>query len=1792
MNLTITSLTDYEIGDLIHESDRTVVYRGMSKVDGQPVAIKLMRNQFPSFHELVQFRNQYTVARNLCLEGIVKPLALQHYQNGYALIMPDFGGISLGEYYQGSSPSTKDISQFLDIAIQIAEIVYQLHRNRIIHKDIKPANILINPQTKQVKIIDFSISTLLPRETQTIQNYSVLEGTLAYISPEQTGRMNRAIDYRSDFYSLGVTLFEMLNGRLPFETTDPMELVHCHITKTPPTQDSQLPRVLVDIVLKLMAKNAEDRYQSALGLKSDLEKCRTEWQFKGKIGYFELGSKDISDRFLIPEKLYGREAEVQQLLEAFERVASGQSELMLVAGFSGIGKTVVVNEVHKPIVRQRGYFIKGKFDQFNRNIPFSALVQSLRDLMGQLLSESDAQLQQWKSQILDAVGENGQVIVDVIPELEKIIGKQPAVAELSGSAAQNRFNLLFGKFIQVFTTKEHPLVIFLDDLQWADSASLNLMKLLMGGVSNSYLLMIGAYRDNEVFPAHPLMLTLDEMGKAEATINTITLAPLSERNINHLVADTLSCDGEVAKPLTELVYQKTKGNPFFTTQFLLGLYGDELISFNREVGYWECDITKVRQKALTDDVVKFMAQRLQKLPRETQDVLKLAAYIGNQFDLETLAVVSEQSQIEVASSLWLALQEGLVLPKSEIYKFFQGEDLKVKNEIENLENLTVGYRFLHDRVQQAAYTLIPEEIRGVKHLHIGRSLLGGLSPEKVREQVLDIVRHFNVEPSLLTTPEEKMQVVQLNQMAGEKAKRSTAYSGVIDYFNRGMALLGNDPWQQQRELAFYFSENIAEAAFLSGDFAMARAIVSSIKQEAENFLEEIKAWEIEIQIAQARGEQLQCLKIALSVLQQLGVELPEYPTEEDIQQGLRDTDTALNGTEVADIAKLPPMENREIKAATEILASMISPAFQVRILLFQMVAIRQLQLTLQWGLTTQTPVACVLYGMFLAGAWLDVERGYQFGRLAIDLLEQPGMESVKSTTRHLFHNHLQSIKDPARASLQPALKGGLAGIETGEYQYSGNSILVQFLTSYFAGVELDVLEQDLGIYRELLKQTKQEITLEYYSILQQTVANLRSSNASIDLMGEFYNEQESVPELYEKEDNTGLASFFGYKLSLCCLFQEVLRGVEVAEEAEKFIANLGGTICPPAFHFYNCLLRLKATELPKGQNQEIIGESFQNSLELLGKFATSAPVNYEHKLQLIEAERYRLLGQNMEAIDLYDRSIAGAKENEYIQEEALANELAAKFYLDCGKEKIACVYMQEAYYCYARWGAKAKTGDLEKRYPYLLTPIIESQKISSLSSATLTHLTQGTISRTATGAREILDLATLMKASRTLSEDISLEGAVANLMQVVRENAGAETVALMLFTDQVLMLTAIVTNQETLTCYPVPVATSHAIPLSIVNQVKRNQKSLVLDNAINNNAYAGDAYIQKHQPKSVLCLPLIDRGNMIGILYLENNQLAGAFTSERVEVLSLLCSQAAISLENARLYQESQNYAQKLEQTQLQLVQSEKMASIGQLVSGVAHEINNPIGFISGNLGCATKYIQNLIDLLQLYQEGFDWNSETTQDKIEEIELDYLIEDLPEMLRSMRQGTNRITEISKSMRTFSRSDTIAKVPFNIHQGIDSTLLILRHRLKANELRPEIKVVKNYGNLPEINCYPGQLNQVFMNLIANAIDALEESNSGKNFDEIKAAPNQITITTEIEDEKQQAIIRIRDNGLGINEEMKNKIFEHLFTTKVVGKGTGLGLSISRQIVEEKHGGKITCTSELGIGTEFVIALAQK
>ncbi|MEH2126365.1 AAA family ATPase [Nostoc sp.] len=1976
---TRVNIPGYKVNEELYNGSRTIVYRGYRETDSLPVVIKLLKNPYPSFSELLSFRNQYTIAKNLNSPLIVQTYSLEPHQNGYALVMEDFGGISLKEWRMGGS--VEFLIEFLEIAIALCNTLDILYRERIIHKDIKPANVLINPETKQVKLIDFSIASLLPRETQTLINPNVLEGTLGYISPEQTGRMNRGIDYRTDLYSLGVTFYELLTGELPFHSNDAMELVHCHLAKLPPSlqevksqkskvKSEEIPQVLSDIVMKLMAKNAEDRYQSALGLKFDLETCLSKLQETGEIKHFPIAQRDLCDRFIIPDKLYGRETEVETLLQAFERVSTGATEMMLVAGFSGIGKTVVVNEVHKPIVKKRGYFIKGKYDQFQRNIPFSAFVQAFRDLMGQLLTESDAQIQQFKTNILAAVGDNGQVIIEVIPELERIIGKQPPATELSGNAAQNRFNLLFQKFTQVFTSEKHPLVMFLDDLQWADSASLMLIQLLMA--DTKHLFLIGAYRDNEVNSAHPLMLTLNDIQKTAATINTITLAPLSQLQVNQLVADTLKCTKDSALPVSQLVFQKTQGNPFFAIQFLKALHQDGLIEFNYppfshascynggdthnalaplskggSEGGWQCDITKINQQAVTDDVVKFMVFQLQKLPQSTQNVLQLAACIGNQFDLATLAIVWESSEIETAASLWKALQEGLILPISDVYKFYQGENHdRLALSTGNTNKQLAKYRFLHDRVQQAAYSLIPDNQKQATHLKIGQLLLQNSSQIEQEEKLFDIVGHLNLGQELIAQSNEREALARLNLAAAGKAKNSTAYAAARAYLQTGIELLTVNCWQDQYELTLSLYVAAAEAAYLNADFDGMEQIAVKVLQSAQTILDKVKIYEIQIAAQTAQSRLLEAIAVGRDALKQLGVELPIEPNNAEIGKALQVLANQLAGKRIEELADLPMMADPQAQAAMQLLGMLFAPVFQGMPGLLPLISCTMVTLSLQFGNTPASTVGYGLHGMVLCAFLGEVEGGYGFGQLALNLLDRFNVREFKSIISMLFGGFIQHHQEALSATI-PLLKAGFtSGMETGDFLHAGYNVCCYSYAVFWSGSELSNLELDIASYNAALTQAKQHSAQTYVSIMRQAAQNFRETQIQPDcLSGTIYDETVMIPKHRQANELTVMAELYIYKLLLAYSFGDYKAAIAYIEEGEKYLLAVSGLIFVPISHFYAALTHLALFSTQPEIELSVILAQVEIHQTTLYRCAQNAPTNHLHKWHLVEAEKQRVLGKKAEALENYDRAITLAKANGYIQEEALSNELVAKFYFDWGKERVAQAYMQEAYYCYARWGAKAKIEDLEKRYPQLLQSILQQQRINFNTLETISFRGTSSSTRTSTtGSTSIshaLDFTSVLKAAQAISSSLELDQLIASLTQIILENSGAKKAVLILPQDedtavrgepllkkvsgdnwQVRAITFINHDQIQTILEPQSLANCQDIPVKIINYVKNTQQTVVIDNCKTDTIGLIGEYMQRTQPQSVLCTPILNQGRLVGILYLENQLTQGVFTSDRLSLVNFLCTQAAISLENAQLYNHlqerekflssiyegvgclicvidvrdngkfeytgwskscelavgipasevlgktpqdlhgdegavvSQNHLrcfqtgipityeecltfnhqktwwlttlsplkdetgkvyrivvttinisdrkqaesavteksqalgtalEDLQQAQLQIVQSEKMSALGNLVAGVAHEMNNPLGFIAASLKQAKPTIADVVQHLKLYQETLPNPGAEIIDHAEEIDLDYSLEDLPKAIDSMVMACDRLKNISTSLRTFSRADKDYKVLFKIHEGIESTILILKHRLKANEQRPAIEVITDYGNLPQVECFPGQLNQVFMNILANAIDALDESNTGRNFAEIQENPNKIKIQTSLQDN--QVKITIADNANGMNEAVKQKIFDHLFTTKSVGKGTGLGLAIARQIVVEKHGGSIHCNSSPGKGTEFAIAI---
>ncbi|MDJ0556295.1 MAG: AAA family ATPase [Microcoleaceae cyanobacterium MO_207.B10] len=1824
-------IPNYQITENIYAGSRTIVYRAVRIVDQLPVVIKLLKNPYPSFNELVQFRNQYTIAKNINSPLIIKTYSLEPYKNGYALVMEDFGGISLQEW-RIKTANKLSLIDFLKVAIMISNALEILYQERIIHKDINPRNILINLPTKTVKLIDFSIASLLPRETETLMNPNVLEGTLAYISPEQTGRMNRGIDYRTDFYSLGVTFYELLAGELPFQSHDLIDLVHCHIAKMPTALKKwkEIPAVISDIVMKLMAKNAEDRYQSASGLKSDLEQCLTQLQQIGKIEYFELGKRDIADRFIIPEKLYGRETEVEILLNAFERVSNppqtplskgkippqspltkgGNSEIMLVAGFSGIGKTAVINEVHKPIVKQRGYFIKGKYDQFQRNIPFSAFVQAFRDLIGKLLSVSDAELQTWKTKILTVLGENGQVLIDVIPELENIIGKQPPAIELSGTAAQNRFNLLFQKFVQVFTRKEHPLVIFLDDLQWADSASLKLVKLLMQ--DTEYLLLLGAYRDNEVSPVHPLILTINELLKTDAKVNTITLPSLTEFDLNQLVADTLHCELSLAQPLTKLVYQKTQGNPFFATQFLKVLNDEKLISFNRQIQHWQCDIAQVKSLAITDDVVEFMALQLHKLPTETQEVLKLAACIGANFDLNMLGIVSEKSPQKTATDLWIALQEGLVIPTTKGYKFFTQSDSE--EVLKASANPT--YRFLHDRVQQAAYTLIPDEEKQSTHLQIGKLLQQNLSEIEKEEKQFDIVGHFNLGIELITEPQEREALAKINLAASQKARNSTAYVAARNFVQTGINLLPTDCWQSQYELTLNLYVSATETAYLNGEFAEMEAMAAMVLESANTILDKVKIYQIQINALTVKTQILEAIAVGRIALSQLGIQLPSEPDESLINTALQTLAKKLEDKQIEELIHLPVMTDPGMSAAMQILAMLFASILQSSPTLLPLLGSTMVRLSLEFGNSPASTIGYVTYGIVLSTFLGQVERGYSFGRVAISLLDRLNVREFRCVTLITFCGFIQHRVEALRATIPTAKEAYLAGMEIGDFLYSGYSIFNYFYNKFFAGVALDDWEAESENYCLVLANVKQDSALAYLRMQQQTAHNLRKILDRPDLLnGTAYDEGLMIPKYHQDNDFNALGTIYTYKLMLAYFFCDYTNTLDYIAEANRASIATAGQFHTPVFHFYAALTYLTFYSTQSEIEQAKTLEEMKTHQTNLAEWADHAPMNHQHKVDLVEAEKYRILGQKTEAIEFYDRAIAGANKNEYLNEEALANELAAKFYLNWGKEKVAAGYMQEAYYCYTRWGAKAKVAHLEQKYPQLLEVILQrpqaaSRFLGTISPSIIKSITSTTNTQNSTFW---LDFPAVMKAAQAISEEVELEKLLGTLMQVAITNGGAETGFLVIH-QQAEWLVVTKANQNQTETLEIPFVECQELPQSLIYSVARNQQTAVFDNLSATPEFAGDRYIISHEPKSVLCTPITKQGKLIAILYLENNLTVGAFTSDRIKTLQFLTSQAAISIENARFYQQVENYSQTLEaeveqktetlsqkafdleqaltnlqQTQSQLIQSEKMSSLGQIVAGVAHEINNPVNFIYGNIKPASQYVNDLLDLITTYQNTYPQTAEI-EAIIEEIDLDFLVGDLQKLLGSMQNGAKRIRDIVRSLRNFSRLDESEIKKSDIHEGIESTLLILQHRFQGFQEEgcgvkyPEIKVIKNYGKLPLFLCYSNQLNQVFLNLFNNAIDALNEvSSNGENSD---FTPT-ITITTATEGRFIQ--IKISDNGPGISPKIVNKIFDPFFTTKSVGSGTGLGLYVSYQIVVERHGGELICVSNIGRGTEFIMKM---
>ncbi|MBD1865440.1 MULTISPECIES: AAA family ATPase [Trichocoleus] len=1505
------SLPNVIVQGKLYESRNSLVYRGIRKSDHLPIILKVLKQDYPTPSELIRYKQEYEITQSLNLEGVIKAYAQQDYQRTLVILLEDFGGKSLEKWIRDAAKSycPMPLPEFLRFAITVTKILGDIHTANVIHKDINPSNIVLNPQTGQVKVIDFGISTRLGRTNPTFNNPHILEGTLAYISPEQTGRMNRSLDYRTDFYSLGITFYELLTGQLPFPTADILELVHCHIAKqpVPPHElNAEIPKAMSDMVLKLMAKNAEDRYQSAWGIKADLELCAQQLTETDLIGNLQLGLHDVSDQFQIPQKLYGRSAEIAALLASFDRVAARiktgiteikreentgdidisrssipiPSERLLVSGYAGVGKSALVQELYKPITARRGYFVSGKFDQLQRNTPYSAIAHALQKLVQQLLGEPDEQLQQWRSRLLAALGSNGQLVVDVIPELELIVGKQPPVIEVGATEAQNRFNRIFQQFLRVFCSESHPLVIFLDDLQWIDSATLKLIGLMLLDEQAQSLFLIGAYRDNEVHPTHPLTLALESLRKQGAVFQEIVLRPLMLEPLSQLLAETLHQDVETVRSLAQLVLRKTEGTPFFVNEFLRMLYGQNLLTFDAAHRSWQWNIAQIEAQNITDNVVDLMLVKLKKLPKDTQRLLRLAACIGSEFDLDTLALVCEQSSNRVFRDLLPALQEGFIQPLSEL-----DQDL-----------LFQQYKFLHDRVQQTAYALIDPSQKHIIHLQIGRNLLEKTLLEPLSDWLFKSVDHLNYGINLVTDADERIEIAKLNLMAGRKAKAAIAYRAAKKYLAQGREWLTFSSWQSHYNLTLELYIETTEVSYLCGEFEDVEQWAGVALIEAKTVLDSVKLYEIKVQAYIAQKQLVKAINTALQVLQQLGISFPKTPTPSEIRRELDATTSLFDNCQIGDLIHLPEMIELEKLAAMRILSSITITAQIAAPNLTPLLASKQVNLSILYGNAFVSPFAYATFGLILCGVVGNIESGYEFGQLAIRLLSQCHTHALKARTLNIVNNFIIHWKEHARELLKPLLEGYQSGLETGDLEFAAYCAYTYCFQSYANGKELIEVEHNMAIYGEAIRQIKQETAYTWNQIFRQAIINLTGQSANpTQLVGESYNEDNELPKYESRNDGSSIFSVYFNKLFLCYLFSEYAQAVENGVLAGSYLIRLTGTSLEPLYYLYISLARLAIYPESSNQVQKELLQEVTLSQEKMKLWAHHAPMNYLHKYNLVQAETAQVLGQWFEAEEFYEQAIQGARENEYIQEEALAYELAAKHYLARGREKFAQTYMKEAHYCYERWGATVKVKDLETRYPQFFP-----------QASDVVSPTYKTSETTSNRSDLALDLAAVLKASQAISSEIELDQLLRSLMQILIETAGAQTGCLILENAGEWAIEAAcelsqgenVCTTRVLQSLP----TTNHLPESIIQYVIRTHESVILNDATREGNFIHDPYIQHHKTRSLLCLPLLNQSKLVGVLYLENQLATGVFSPERSQVLNLLSSQAAIAIENAKLY--------------------------------------------------------------------------------------------------------------------------------------------------------------------------------------------------------------------------------------------------------------------------------------------------
>jgi len=1719
----VYELAQHEILEKIYDGDTSVIYRAQNSATEKFVILKFLKKNYPGNELLRSFTREYSITASFQSEQIVKAYSLEKYQNSLVMILEDCGSVTLASII---SKVKKDLGWGLDIAIKLTDALIEIHQQNVIHQDLNPANILYDNDNHTIKIIDFGAAEIDHEVCIPSIKNNITISALPYISPEQTGRYNKILDYRTDLYSLGITLYQLFTGTTPFWATDPIELIHFHLA-TPPRPpsliDLTIPETLSNIILKLIRKPRKPRYQTCSGLLADLHRCREEWQSCNTISKFILGENDLPDKLIFPKKLFNREHALSILHGVIQKKKESPSSVIVIRGSPGIGKTSLVYEFKNSLPRHSHFFLTGKCDLVALGRPYCALTEVLQILVSSILVKSKDSIRKWKIKIVETLQENGQILVDLIPELEIIIGKQPPQPPLSPYEAEQRLCQLCCVFIQLFATANRPVIIFLDDIHRADLATLKLIHHLTTSPVLRNVFFIFCYRDNEVNKKHLLTATLNSIQQKAEFFTTLQLPSLNRDNVVEFLSITLSYPRERVVELAEICFKKTGGNPFFLKQFIHSINRKGYLKFSPQKRRFHWNIPAITCEKSTRNITDILVQRIQMLPKRSVTVLKNAACIGKSFSLQTLASTVDRS----TEKLWSQLQE-----------LFSEGLLVVDTMSADRDTSRPRIFFAHDQVQQVAYSLLTEEEKRMIHLKIGQYLQ---NEGNHRLHEFDIVSHLNRATTYITSPTERLDLAAANLRAGKKAKNTASYETALSFLQVGLTLLPEKSWSTHYTLTLDLHTEASEAAYLNHDYDKMEQLFRRVCSEASSLLDKTRVYRIKIRAQKSSSRLTEAVETGEEILNMLGVRLPKSPSRILTSAQFIGTRIFMSRWKTYDLLNLPEMKSTYQREAMRFLVDIGTAAYYAKPKLLPFIAMKAIQLSLKYGNSTFAgQIAYPTYGILLCGIpGGNVSAGYNYGQLALKLQERLNTKTDPATI-YLVNNLIIHWKDHIRETLPPLLTAFKGCTESGEFEYAANAAYSYSYRLYYLGQNLNKIQQELDYYHGEIEKYNQPIALTRQNLYRQAVANLLETNGSPErFQGEFYNEKEMIPHHKMAGDHTTLFQLYLLKMIHCHLFGKYVEALTCSRKAQKLLQSILSSIFVPIYHFYDSLIRLALYEDAPKHIRLQHSYRIKNNQRKMKKWSAHSPQNYHHKYNLVEAEKARVKGHRIQALDLYDSAIDLARTNGYLQEEALALELTGRYYASLGKVHLARPYMRESRYCYYRWGAIAKVEQLDRQKS--VTTLGVSQRLPSPDIIPKTFLSR----RRGSG----LDMMTVVKASRILTEETTLSELLKKIMQIFLESSGAQR-GVLVFKEKerwYIKVAGSAKRTEIDLLDNIDLDSQNRASSAIINYVISTKRDLILSDATREGMFTDDQYIVKNSPLSILCVPLIHHKEIVCILYLENNLTARAFPPERQELLHLLGNQAVINIKNSRLFEKLKESVsefrleiKKRRKVQLQLLHSEKLSALGRLSSSIAHEFGNPLMGI--------RY------LLSDFIERPDLSSEDR-----------------DLLHLGMEECQRMKKLLKNLGQLNRPTTGEKTRTNIQKTMDNVLFFQDKYLYSQNL----KIVKNYTkNLPDTLVIEDQISQVLLNLIINAIDATK--NRGGT----------ITITTW--KTETNVFLSVADTGKGIDPEYQDNIFEPFFSTKKTVDGTGLGLSTSYGIIKQ-HKGQLTFVSETGKGTKFTLSL---